>query len=86
MTKYNTLNVKLSNFQLIIRNFFSSNVIVDSNDATNFPHKLLLTDTQVSRLSKTFANCSSANIELSKPQVSKIEQSGTFLGRLLGPQ
>ena len=85
MTKYNTLNVKLSNFQLIIRNFFSSNVIVDSNDVTNFPHKLLLTDTQVSRLSKTFANCLSANIELSKTQVSKIEQSGRFLGRLLGP-
>ena len=30
----------------------SSNVIADSSDETNFPHKLLLTGTQVSRLHK----------------------------------
>ena len=42
----------------------SSNVIGDSNDGTNFPHKLLLIDTQtqVSRLRKVFVNGSSANI------------------------
>ena len=33
----------------------------DSNDGTNFPHKLLLTDRQASRLCKTFVNNSSAN-------------------------
>ena len=44
----------------------SPNVIGDSNDEINFPHKLLLIDTQVSRLSKAFANCSSANIKFSK--------------------
>ena len=38
-----------------------SNVVGDSNDKTNFPHKLLLTDTQVSRICKTFANYSSTN-------------------------
>ena len=36
----------------------------DSIDENNFPHKLLLTNTQVSRLRKAFANNSSANIKL----------------------
>ena len=39
-------------------------------------HKLLLTDTQVSRLGKAFTNYSSANIKLSKSQLHKIGQSG----------
>ena len=34
----------------------SSNVICDSNDETNLPHKLLLTGRQVSKLCQTFAN------------------------------
>ena len=37
-------------------------MIVDSNDEANFPHKLLLTHGQLSRLYKVFANNSSANI------------------------
>ena len=48
-------------------------------------HKLLLTNTQVSKLRKDFANGSSANMELSKTQLHKIVQSGGFLGRSLGP-
>ena len=43
----------------------SSNVVGTSNDDTNFPHKLLLINTQVLRLWKTFSNGSSANIKLS---------------------
>ena len=79
MTQYNTLNIKLSNSQLNklkagIRNGtevtlkLSSNVVGNSNYETNFPHKLLLTNTQVSRLRKAFANVSSANMKLSKIQ------------------
>ena len=49
----------------------SSNAIGDSNDENNFPHKLL-TNTQVSKLQKAFANNSSANIKLSKTQLHKI--------------
>ena len=64
---------------------FSSNVIGDSNDETNFRHKLLLTNTQVSRLCKAFVINSSANIKLSKIRLDKIRQSGGFLGRLSGP-
>ena len=65
MTQYNRLNVKLSNSQLnklksTIKNEtevvlrLSSNMIGDSNDEINFPHQLLLTNTQVSNLFKAF--------------------------------
>ena len=96
MTQYNFLNVKMSNLQLNklksgIKNGtkvtlkISSNVVGDSNDENNFPHKLSLTDTQILKLHKIFANNSSANIKLSKTQLYKIGQSGGFLGRRLGP-
>ena len=55
------------------------------DNETNFPHKLLLTNRQVANLRKAFANHSSADIKLSKTQLSKMIQSGGFLGRLLGP-
>ena len=44
----------------------SLNVTDDFNDGNNFPHKLLLTSTQVSRLCKAFANNSWANKKLWK--------------------
>ena len=49
------------------------------------PHKLLVTNTQVSRFCEASSNCSSSNIKLSKTQSLKIEKSGGFLGGLLGP-
>ena len=60
MTQYNTVNVNLSNSQINrlksgIRNGtevtlkISSNVVGDSNDENNFRHRLLLTNTQVSK-------------------------------------
>ena len=55
------------------------------DNETNFPHKLLLTNRQVSNLRKAFANHLSADIKLSKTQISKMIQSGGFLGRRLGP-
>ena len=58
----------------------SPNVVGDSNDETNFQHKLLLTDTQVLRFPKAFANYSSANTKLLKTDFAKIVQSGEFLG------
>ena len=45
------------------------------NNETNFPHELLLTDRQVSNLCKSFVNNSSADIKLSKTQLSKMIQS-----------
>ena len=75
MTQYNSLNVKLSNSQLnklksaikdetevVLR--LSSNMIGDNEN--NFPHKLLLTNTQVSNYHKASANHSTTDIKLSK--------------------
>ena len=61
----------------------SSNVVGDTTDETNFSHKLLLTNIQVLKIPKAFANNSSANIKLLQAQFSKIGQSVGFLGRLL---
>ena len=59
-------------------------MVGDSNNETNFEHKLLLSDKQVSRLCKIFfANNSSANIKLSKNQLPKIVKLVRFLSRLL---
>ena len=60
-------------------------MIGNSDDETNFPHKLLLTNRKVANLRKVFANSSSTDIKLSKTQLSKMIKSGRFLGRLLGP-
>ena len=89
MTQYSSLNVKLSNSQLnkfksAIKNEnevvlrLSWNMIGDKE--TNFRY-----NRQVSNLGKAFANHSSADIKLSKTQLSKMIQSGGFLSRLLGP-
>ena len=86
-----TLNVKLFNSQLEklkseIKNGtevtlnFSSNVIGNSNDETYFPHRLLLIDIRlpkVSRLPEAFANSWSANKKLA--QLSKMVQLEEFL-------
>ena len=96
MTQYNSLNVKLSNSQLnklksSIKNEtdvvlkISSNMVGNSNNNTNFPHELLLTNRQVANIRKAFANHSSTEIKLSTTQLSKMIQPGGFLGKLLGP-
>ena len=53
------------------------------DDNTNFPHKVLLTNRQVANLRKAFAGKSSTEIKLSKTQISKMIQSGGFIGSLL---
>ena len=63
----------------------SSSMIGNSDDNTNFPHELLLTNRQVSNLRKAFSKNILTDIKLSKTQLSKMIQSGGFLGRLLGP-
>ena len=96
MTQYNSLNVKLSNSQLnklkssiknetdvVLR--ISSNMVGNSNDNTNFPNELLLTNRQIANIRKAFPKNTSTDIKLSKTQLSKMIQSGGFLGKLLGP-
>ena len=94
MIQYNSLNVKLPNSQLnklksaikngtdvILR--LSSNMIGNSDDEANFLHKLLLTNRQVANIRKASANHTSADIKLSKAQLTKIQKGG-FL-RFLAP-
>ena len=96
MTQYNSLNVKLSNSQLkklkssiknetdvVLR--ISSSIVGNSNDNANFSHELLLTNRRVANICKAFANHPSTDIKLSKIQLSKMIQSGEFLGKVLGP-
>ena len=86
MTQYNRLNTKLSNSQLNkLKSAIKNENEVVTKDKGNFPHELLLTDRQVSSIRKAFANNSSVDIKFSKTQLSKMIQSGGFLGKLLGP-
>ena len=90
------MNVKLSNSQVneltsAIKNEadvvlrLSSNIIGNSDDETNFPHKLLLTYRQVANIRKVFANHTSTDIKLSKAQLTKMQKGGLlrFLASLL---
>ena len=92
MTQYNSLNVQFSNSklrklktaiknetELVLR--LSPTMIADSNDEATFPPKLLLTDRKVLNICKAFSNHLSADIKLSKTQLSKMMQLGGFLGR-----
>ena len=74
MTQYNSLNVKLSNSQLkklksAIKNGtdvvlrLSLNIVGNSDDETNFLHKLLLTNRKTLSLRKAFNNHTSADIK-----------------------
>ena len=60
----------------------SSNMIGNSDDEANFPHKLL-TNRQVANICKAFTNHNSTDIKLSKAQLTKMQKGG-FL-RFLAP-
>ena len=94
MTQYNSLNVKLSKSQLNklksskknesnVALRISSSMVGNSNDNTNFPHKLLLTDRQVANIRKAFSNNLSRDVKFSKTHLLKMMQSGGYLGNLL---
>ena len=52
-------------------------------DGNNLPHKLLLTTRQKTKLRNALNNNMSTDIKLSKTKITKIIQSGGFLGSLL---
>ena len=54
-------------------------------NGNDLPHELLLTTRQKTKLRNSFNNNMSTDLKLAKAQISKIIQSGGFLGRLLGP-
>ena len=90
MTEYNKVNVKLSDIQLKkLKTAFKNKTgttlrmsfkMLDGND---LPHELLLTTRQKAKLRNAFNNNMSTDLKLSKAQISKIIQSGGFLGPLL---
>ena len=94
MTHYNSLNLKLSQLNKLksaIKNGpdvvlrLSSNMVGNSDDETNFPHKLLLINRQTLSLRKAFNNHTSADIKFSKAHLTKMQKGGflKFLMSLL---
>ena len=56
-----------------------------TNQTANFPHKVLLTNTQITSLRKAFENNLLINIKLLKTHLSRMIKAGGFLGIVLGP-
>ena len=89
MVEYSKINVKLSDTQLKkLKDAVKENtgtalqINLKMFDGNDLPHELLLTTRQKTKLRNAFNNMS-ANIKLSKAQISKIIQSGGFSGSLL---
>ena len=92
MVEYNTVSAKLSNSQLnklksAVKNKQGTTLRMNAKmfNSDNLPHKLLLTTRQTTKLRNAIESNMSTDIKLSKAHISKIIQSGGFLGKLLGP-
>ena len=92
MVEYTKVNVKLSDSQIKkLKNVVSNNTgttlrkSLKMFNGNNLPHELLLTARQKTKVRNAFNNNMSTDLKLSKAQISKIIQSGGFLGRLFGP-
>ena len=96
MNQYNNLNVTLSSSQF---NRIKPGIKTNSEGTSSFHQMWLVilmmalifyrnhlwTDWQISRICQNFKNNSTANIKLTKTELSKIVQSQGFIGRALGP-
>ena len=89
MVEYTKVNVKLSDTQLkklkdAVRNNTGTTLRINLNmlHGNNLPHELLLTTRQKTKLRNALNNMST-DIKFSKAQITKIIQSGQFLGSLL---
>ena len=92
MVKYTKVNVKLSDSQLKkLKDAVSNNtrttlrISFKMFNGDNIPHELLLTTIQKTKIRNAFNNNTSTNTKLSKAQINRIIQSGSFLGKLFGP-
>ena len=90
MVEYNKVNVKLSGLQLnklktAVKNKTGLTLRMSMKmlNGNNLPHELLLTTRQKTKLRNAFNNNMSIDLKLSKAPISKIIQSGGFLGSLL---
>ena len=90
MVAYSTVNVKLTERQLkqlrtAVKNKtrMTLRISLKMFDENDLPHALLLTTRQKTKLRNAFNSNMSTDLKLSKAQISKIIQSGGFLGLLL---
>ena len=90
MVEYCKINVKLSDTQLKkLKNAVKNNtgmalrMSLRMINGNNLPHEFLPTERQKTKLRNAFNNNISTDIKLSKAQITKIIQSGGFLGSLL---
>ena len=90
MVKCSKVNVKLTDRQLkklktAVKNKTGTTLRMSFKmfDKNDLPHELLLTTRQKTKLKNAFNNTMSTDLNLSKAQISKIIQSGGFLGSLL---
>ena len=91
MVEYSKVNVKLTDTQLkklkaAVENKTSTTLRVSLKmfSGNDLLHELLLTKRQKTKLRNSSNNNMSTDLKLSKAQISKIIQSGGFLGRLFG--
>ena len=90
MVEYSKVSIKLSDMQLkklkdAVKNNTGATLRISLKvfDGNNLPHELLLTTRQKTKLKNAFNNNMSTDLKLSKAQITKIIQSGGFLGALL---
>ena len=90
MVEYSKVNVKLSDTQLkklktAVKDKTGTTLRMSLKmfNGNDLPHELLLTTRQKTKLRNAFNNNMSTDLNLSKAQISKIIQSGGFLGSLL---
>ena len=89
MVEYSKVNVKLTDTQLkklktAVRDKPGTlRICLKIFDGNDLAHELLLTTRQKTKLRNAFNNNMSTDLKLSRAQISKIIQSGGFLGLLL---
>ena len=89
MVEYSKVNVKLSDTQLkklktAVKNKTGTALRISLKmfNGNDLPHELLLTTRQKTKLRNALNNNMSTDLKLSRAQISKIIQSGGFLGSL----
>ena len=92
MVEYTKVDVKLSNSEITkLKDAVKYNTEITLRISlkmfkeNDLPHEFLLATRQKTKTRNAFSNNMSTDIKFSKAQINRIIQSGSFLGRLLGP-
>ena len=83
MVECNKVNVKLSDTSIENKAGATLRMNLKMLNGSDLPHELLLTTRQKTNIRNAFNNNMSTDLKLSRAQISKIIQSGGFLGSLL---